>query len=134
MRSMLGAVGAVVFGTMIANQALADIWRWQGDIDESTVVDIEIVRGHVRIERAPRTGVAIETVVSDPKISMRITHAAGRLQVRDFYRVRPVWFPMHECLPPPGEHGDFADGSAALELVVHVPSDVVVNVRILAQY
>jgi hypothetical protein len=130
---MLSALAALVLGLVASSHAFAEVWRWQGEIEASTIVDIELVRGRVRVERAPRAGVEIEAGVSDPKISLRITHAEGELQVRDFYPVRPLWFPMHECLPPPGEHGDFADGPAEVELVVHVPPSVVVHVRVLAQ-
>jgi hypothetical protein len=132
--SMLSALTALVLGWVVPNVAFADVWRWQGEIEEPTILDIELVRGHVRVERAPRAGVEIEAVVSDPKISLRVAPVEGQLRVRDFYRVRPVWFPMHECLPPPGEHGDFADGSGKVEVVVYVPPSVVVQVRVLAEY
>lgn len=131
--SMLGTLTALVLGAMIPNHALADVWSWRGKVAQSTTLDIELVRGHVRIERAPREDVQIEAVVSDPTITLHITQAEGRLQVRDFYPVRPAWFPMHECLPPPGEHGDFADGSGEVELVVHVPPSVVVQLRVMAE-
>ena len=117
---------------MLSTDVSADVWRWSGDLDEATVLDVEIVRGRVSIERTARSGVEVEAQVSDPSISMRIAYTDGRLQVRDFYRVRPVWFPMHECLPPPGEHGDFAGAQGEVELVVRVPMGAVVNVRVLA--
>jgi hypothetical protein len=78
--------------------------------------------------------VHIEAVVSDPAITLHIAQAEGQLQVRDFYRIRPRWFPMHECLPPPGEPGELADGSGNVELVVQVPPNAVVNVRVLAEH
>jgi hypothetical protein len=134
MTSMRSALAGLMMGSMIPNHALADAWSWQGEVAQSTVLDIELVRGHVRVERAPRADVQIEAVVSDPAITLNITHAEGRLQVRDFYRVRSYWFPMHECLPPPGEHGDFADGSGKVELVLHVPLNVVVHDRVLSEY
>lgn len=134
MISTLSALAALVLGFIIPNCASADAWSWRGEIAQSTMLDIELVRGQVRIERTPRSDVQIEAAVSDPSITLHITHAQGRLQVRDFYRVRPSWFPMHECLPPPGEHGDFAYGSGEVELVLHVPPNVEVQIRVLSEY
>jgi hypothetical protein len=122
----------LVLAAMLSTDVSADVWRWSGNLDEATVLDVEIVRGRVSIERTARTGVEIAAQVSDPSISMRIAYTDGRLQIRDFYRVRPAWFPMHECLPPPGEHGDFAAAHAEVELVVRVPMRAVVNVRVMA--
>jgi hypothetical protein len=131
---MRRALTAIALASMVSQPALGAVWRWQGAVEESAVLDIELVRGHVRLERAPRASVEIEGNVSDPKISLRITQAEGRLQVRDYYPVKPAWFPMHECLPPPGEHGDFADDAGEVELVVRAPADVAVHVRVLAEY
>lgn len=131
---IFSAFAVLVLGGMLSTDASADVWRWSADVDEATVLDIELVRGRVSIERTARTGVAVEARVSDAKISMRIAYADGRLQVRDFYRVRPVWLPMHECLPPPGEHDDFAGAQGEVELVVRVPASAVVNVRVLSDY
>jgi hypothetical protein len=119
---------------MIPAEAWADVWSWRAPLDESTTLDIEVVRGRIRIERAARQDVQIEAVVSDPAITMHITQADGRVQVRDFYSVPPAWFPMHECLPPPGEHGGFAaHASAEVELIVRVPSGIVVQSKVLAE-
>jgi hypothetical protein len=134
MTSTLSALAALALGCIIPNYASADVWSWRGKTAESTILDIELVRGQVRVERSPRADVQIEAVPSEPSITVHLTHAEGRLQVRDFYRVRPAWFPMHECLPPPGEHGDFADESGEVKLVVRVPPGVEVHTRILSEY
>jgi hypothetical protein len=133
MTSTLNVLAALALGFIIPNYASADVWSWRGKATESTILDIELVRGQVHVERAPRSDVQIEAVPSEPSITLHLTHAEGRLQVRDFYRVRPAWFPMHECLPPPGEHGDFTDGSGEVKLVLRVPPGVEVRTKILSE-
>ena len=114
----------------------APLWQWQGRIRKGQVVQVQIVRGHVVIQRTQGKQISIKAIrraeSDDPSsVALQATEDGSGVHIIDLYPP-PIVGPPRECLPPyDAVRGDFWHSTVKTLVIVRVPREVRVVTQVL---
>lgn len=130
---------AATFLAAVEAQAapFAPHWVWEGNVAPGGDVEINLVRGSVRVLRRPGP-VRIEiTARGQPDLSgvrLVVVDTKGGISVTDLYPPHPALLPSGiECEPPIGARGDFLHNDLVLDATLHLPPGVDLSGHIMGR-
>ena len=114
-----------------------DTWNWTQPVSDVGMLEINLVRATVVIERSNAT--VAELIVSAGSdqdhrsaVSIVVSEHNGHYRISDRYPPRPAISHRTECLPPIEERGDFWHYNVLLKAKLRVPRHMIVSVRTMA--